>query len=251
MASHYEVHSFMTKFSQLSSLGYNANINFECREGKIHVEFTADLGYFPQNCQDIYRSNLNYATCRPNRRHRKHRKRRHKVLATAYANSEEECGQNSGESSQDQDSIDIISQESAENELVPPSNRSVDVNSEGESSFENDAVCQLYGARAIDDSMDYVNSENNDETDPNKAFFSAPSLKTLAPPPPFNPADGQLCRFCDEEFSCWDDFAKHVKEFSFICNNCLDYFPYQPWFLISKLSRVDAGIDDYFYLNQL
>ena len=140
MASHYEVHSFMTKFSQLSSLGYNANIKFECREGKIHVEFTADLGYFPQNCQDIYRSNLNYATSSPKRRHRKHHKRRNKVLATAYANSEEECGQNSEESSQDQDSNDIISQESADDKLVPPHNQNVGVNSESESSFENDAV---------------------------------------------------------------------------------------------------------------
>ena len=153
-------------------------------EGKIHVEFTADLGYFPQNCQDIYRSNLNYATSSPKRRHRKHHKRRNKVLSTAYANSEEECGQNSEESSQDQDSNDIISQESADDKLVPPHNQNVGVNSESESSFENDAVCQLNGARANDDSMEYVNYGNYDQTDPIKAFFSAPSSKTLAPPPP-------------------------------------------------------------------
>ena len=50
MASvHYEMHSFLTKLSQLNNCGFNANLHFNCYEGRIYVNLNADLGFFPQN----------------------------------------------------------------------------------------------------------------------------------------------------------------------------------------------------------
>ena len=55
------------------------------------------------------------------------------------------------------------------------------------------------------------------------------------------------CRSCDVEFSDWTDYSKHMKRFSFMCSNCLDYFADKPWFAISNLIflDVDGGVEIY------
>ena len=45
---------------------------------------------------------------------------------------------------------------------------------------------------------------------------------------------GQLCGFCDQEYSVIDDFSKQLKRFGYICNNCLDNFSDMPWFTIAE-----------------
>ena len=55
------------------------------------------------------------------------------------------------------------------------------------------------------------------------------------------------CRSCDIEFSDWTDYLKHMKKFSFMSSNCLDYFEEKPWFAISDLIflDVDGGVEIY------
>ena len=40
----YKIESFMSKFCQLSSFGFNSNINFSSENGIISVKFEAELG---------------------------------------------------------------------------------------------------------------------------------------------------------------------------------------------------------------
>ena len=47
------------------------------------------------------------------------------------------------------------------------------------------------------------------------------------------------CRSCDIEFPNWNDYLKHMKRFSFMCSNCLDYFTEKRWFSISDLIFID------------
>ena len=55
------------------------------------------------------------------------------------------------------------------------------------------------------------------------------------------------CRSCDVEFPYWIEYLKHMKKFSFMCSNCLDYFAEQPWFSITDLIfiDVDGGVQIY------
>ena len=55
------------------------------------------------------------------------------------------------------------------------------------------------------------------------------------------------CRSCDLEFQSWNDYSQHMKTFSFMCSNCLDYFTEKPWFSISDLIfiDVDGGVHIY------
>ena len=245
----------MSKFSQLSSFGYNTSLKFECRDGKVHVDFTADLGYapqyFPQYVHDIQQSNFNYSTPRPNRRHRKPRKGRNKKgLSTADINSDESCQNSvvSTDSIPEQELASIPLEPSDENLDEHITYHNVDAKCENSSDVAPNPPCN---ASACDNSNACVKFGTDEHNDLISNFFSSPSFGPLAPPlTSVETADGQQCRFCDEDFSCWENFATHVRKFSFICNNCLDYFPYKPWFLVSELSRVDAGIGDYFYLNQ-
>ena len=59
----------------------------------------------------------------------------------------------------------------------------------------------------------------------------------------------QECKYCDEEFSTWKDFVEFMKRFSYMCNNCLDYFPDKPWFLTKEVVMIDVGKGDNIYLN--
>ena len=44
-ATQIEIQSFVDKFSHLSSQGYLSTLNFTCHQGKVSVNFQADLGY--------------------------------------------------------------------------------------------------------------------------------------------------------------------------------------------------------------
>ena len=52
-ATQIEVQSFVDKFSHLSSLGYNANLEFKSYQGDISVTFQANLGMFNQLPQPL------------------------------------------------------------------------------------------------------------------------------------------------------------------------------------------------------
>ena len=243
----------MSKFSQLSSFGFNSSIKFECRDGRVHVDFKADLGYAPQyfqqNVHDIHQFNQSYTSAEPKRRPRKHRKYSNKkVLSTATADtSVEGSNQNSDESTE---SIHDKDFESETLELEPPVENLeslVDANSVSAFEIATDLPCN---DSTTMNSNQCVKYGIDDYADPIATFFSSPTFGPLAPPPTSIKTDDQQCRFCDADFSCWEDFAKQVNKSSFICNNCLDYYPYKSWFLISELSRVDVGSGDYFYLNQ-
>ena len=41
---------------------------------------------------------------------------------------------------------------------------------------------------------------------------------------------GNLCKFCDKEFSTLQDFRNHFKSSGYICNNCLDFSSDMLWF---------------------
>ena len=45
---------------------------------------------------------------------------------------------------------------------------------------------------------------------------------------------GQLCGFCDQEYSVLDEFSDQLKRFGYICNNCLDHFSDMPWFTTAE-----------------
>ena len=49
MAAYLEMMSFIDKFNQMASFGFQANLNFSCADGRISVQFCADLG-----CLDPY-----------------------------------------------------------------------------------------------------------------------------------------------------------------------------------------------------
>ena len=44
MAANYEMLSFLGKFNQMTSFGYNASLNFNCQNGRVNVQISADLG---------------------------------------------------------------------------------------------------------------------------------------------------------------------------------------------------------------
>ena len=48
------------------------------------------------------------------------------------------------------------------------------------------------------------------------------------------------CRFCNEKFSCWNNFLNHMKRSNFMCNNCIDYFIEMPWFAGHDLVFIDS-----------
>ena len=54
---------------------------------------------------------------------------------------------------------------------------------------------------------------------------------------------GQLCSFCDQEYTNIDDFLNQMKRFGYICTNCLDHFSDMPWFLMAEryLTYVKVG----------
>ena len=55
--------------------------------------------------------------------------------------------------------------------------------------------------------------------------------------------ENEVCRFCDEEFSSWDEFLTHLKLAGYyLCNNCLDYFSDKPWSSILELGWISAGV---------
>ena len=43
---------------------------------------------------------------------------------------------------------------------------------------------------------------------------------------------------------------KHVKQFRYICNNCVSYFPEKPWYLASELVSIDVGKGDLISLKR-
>ena len=63
-STYIEIQSVMWKFSQLSSLGINSNLNFSSNNGKVCVPFTVELG-------DITRNTQNQNSSRLRRRHRR------------------------------------------------------------------------------------------------------------------------------------------------------------------------------------
>ena len=63
-STYIEIQSVMWKFSQLSSLGINSNLNFSSNNGKVCVAFTAELGNVTRNMQNLNSSRLR-------RRHRR------------------------------------------------------------------------------------------------------------------------------------------------------------------------------------
>ena len=62
-------------------------------------------------------------------------------------------------------------------------------------------------------------------------------------------AQAQDCKYCDQEFATWSEFIEYMKQFSFMCNGCLDYFPEKPWFLSKEIIMIDVGSGDQLYLN--
>ena len=63
-STYIEIQSVMWKFSQLSSLGINSNLNFSSNNGKVCVAFTAEL-------QNVIRNMQNLNSSRLRRRHRR------------------------------------------------------------------------------------------------------------------------------------------------------------------------------------
>ena len=56
---------------------------------------------------------------------------------------------------------------------------------------------------------------------------------------PCHAIDGE-CRFCNEEFTAWEDFFKVVKIVKYICVNCLGFLAGKSWFPISDAVMVDV-----------
>ena len=44
MAANYEMLSFIEKFNQMTTCGFNAKLNFSCNNGRVSVQLSADLG---------------------------------------------------------------------------------------------------------------------------------------------------------------------------------------------------------------
>ena len=58
-ATHFEIQSFTWKFQELARIGRNANLNFNCSNGNIFVNFAAELGHVNvQDSPSLYVSNV-------------------------------------------------------------------------------------------------------------------------------------------------------------------------------------------------
>ena len=63
------------------------------------------------------------------------------------------------------------------------------------------------------------------------------------PPTTFIQPDAEetQCRYCEEELTSWNDFLRHMNQFSYMCANCLDYYAERPWLPIHDIICIDYG----------
>merc|ERR1712142_1053901 len=47
------------------------------------------------------------------------------------------------------------------------------------------------------------------------------------------------CAYCNEILYNWDEFLQRLKRYPFMCNDCLDFFDAKPWFSLSELSVIE------------
>ena len=86
-ATHYEIQSFISKFSQLASFGYNSTLTFNTVHGKVYASFTAELGELAQPpteyCQSFPRKK-----CKPSQYWRRQRRKEAAgVIAASTSNA--------------------------------------------------------------------------------------------------------------------------------------------------------------------
>ena len=78
-----EVNSFLSKFMQLSSYGFNGNVNFKSSNGRLHASIEVDLGNLQTIPRDIFTSSSHRV--KPSRVRR--RKPREKARSTVSSQS--------------------------------------------------------------------------------------------------------------------------------------------------------------------
>ena len=220
-----EVHSFVSKFAYLTDIGINANLVFNSFNGNVCASFNVNLGPIQQEFSR--RSN-----CKPSKIRRRQRRQ------NARNNSEV-------------DSDNVLVNDANQD---PETTSTVAVDSLGENEFH---------VTSLQSNESEIESFNSSRQDPQSFIIdnlavSSTSSCTVQPPHElsvmqgtyqsaacddnvdevlyklYGPGNGltagNLCKFCDKEFSALQDFRSHFKKSGYICNNCLDFFSDMAWF---------------------
>ena len=239
-ATHVEIQSFISKFALLSSCGYETNLNFTTVNGIVKVNFQASLGSL----------NTSIRNDKPSKIRRRQRRRENRVNSrnTTLTENGSSCNETSVLVQAVTNGVDIhsnltSSRSSIHQEVTYPCEGSDSSTDHCQTDAAVQAVITVQDSACETDSELYASQVqpfqyplyNNRNIQPT----SFPSAQSDAP----------HCSYCEKEFANWKDFLEHVKNFSYMCNNCLDYFPDKPWFLTSELVMIDVGKGDRLYPN--
>ena len=221
MVTAFEISSFTTKFAQLSSCGFRANLNFSCSEGKILVNLNAELGCADFTAPEPPSAPFSFRHVKPGKVRRRQRRRREQAKKAC-------------------DSENFI-------ENVATVKNSFEEAPQSKEPYN----CRIHDAPVLPNQVEVL---SDDSIQFQASESLPPSVQFVVPVSPKEPSIMQknnsmvvdlksthtyvheglqsmkLCEFCETEFSTLHDFENHMKCVGFICNNCLDFYSDMKWF---------------------
>lgn len=214
MAANFELWSFVNKFHQLLDCGLSAEMQISSTAGKLSTNLNAEVESPSLIQQSNYCTNKSKPS--PSKLRRRQRREAARIRnSNARANANESFVVPNQEVSTCTENSTL---EDSEDVLTPLATTDISTDIANQSQVDT-AVQAVYKTRDV--------------------ACGNESLHTCDFSSQFSAAD-EVCTFCEVEFLRWNEFSNHVRRFSFMCANCLDFFNEKPWFSRSDLICIDT-----------
>jgi len=250
-STYFEIESFISKFTTLTSYGHTADLRFTSLNGNINVDFKASLGVvnpFQESYQHVKPSRV-----RRRQRRKENRVKLCKSTSTEASNPDFTVDQLRRVVFDDQKLIlpeNILHiQQDAEhvNEIAVDNTQFCDAAAQTDIAAIQDSICQT-DLNHLEPCISQTKPDDGLQLDLNLYYDEEgiprnPSLAASLMAFTTSLSEDQ-CAFCNEILYNWDEFLQHLKRNPFMCNGCLDFFDVKPWFTLSELTiieKLDTG----------
>ena len=244
-STYFEIESFISKFTTLTSYGHTADLRFTSLNGNINVDFKASLGI-------VNPFQESYEHVKPSRVQRRQRRKENrdklcKSTSTETSNSDFTSDQIRPVVFDDQnllpETILPIQQDAEDvNDIAVDTSNFCDAAVQTDIVAIQDSLCQT-DLNLLETCISQTKTDDGLELDLNLYYDEEgiprnPSLAASLMASTTTSSEDQ-CAYCNEILYNWDEFLQRLKRYPFMCNDCLDFFDAKPWFTLSELSVIE------------
>merc|ERR1712142_1033752 len=239
-STYFEIESFISKFTSLTSYGHTADLRFTSLNGNISVDFKASLGIV-NPVQESYQ-HVKPSRVRRRQRRKENRDKLCKSTSTETSNTDFTSDQIRPVVFDDQNLLPIQQDAEDVNDIAVDTSTFCDAAVQTDIVAIQDSLCQT-DLNLLETCISQTKADDGLESDLNLYYDEDgiprnPSLAASLMASTTTSSEDQ-CDYCNEILYNWDEFLQRLKRYPFMCNGCLDFFDAKPWFTLSELSVIE------------